>query len=637
MEKNTIDNFFRGNYKKYYKLYIPDIKPGKDDSLKTWCPFHKGNSMALSINTRTGLYKCHSCGAEGDIFTFYAKQKGLNLKSDFSKILAGIATDFKISNGNGTGVTPVEQGKKTAKSTIIAKYNYCDEADNVIFQKLRYEPKTFTIRRPDEKGGWINNQKGVTAIPYRLKGIRTAEEVIITEGEKDCDNLHMAGLTATCSPHGSSTWPSHFGEIFKGKNVILIPDNDAPGRKHMKIVAENLKEHALSIKWLDLPNPSFEGYDVSDFLDSFEDKEAAVERLSFIIESLKEYQKEAIEEENPILLTCASDITPEPVDWLWKGWIAKGKVHLSAGKPGSGKTTTALDLAATMSKGGLWPDGTRAPIGDVIIWSGEDDPVDTLIPRLIAMGADLSRIHLLAGVRDEKSTRNFDASRDMIHLRAAAKSKNIAMLIIDPIIQMVKGDSHKNAEVRRALQPLADLAHDLSCAVYGITHFNKGSSGQDPLERLTGSVAFGAVVRIAFASTKYEDEDEEKSRLFARIKNNIGIDGGGFKYQLELKTLEKYPDIEVIRIVWGEAVSGSARDLIDEAEGETDEKSKTDQACDWLQVKLTDGPVRSDIIMKDGVAVGFSRATLRRAKERVADSSKAGFGNDGHWVWTLRC
>ena len=92
-----------------------------------------------------------------------------------------------------------------------------------------------------------------------------------------------------------------------------------------------------------------------------------------------------------VILTCGTELTPEPIRWLWPGWLALGKLHILAGAPGQGKTTLATTMMATVTIGGRWPDGTRCEAGNVLIWSGEDDPADTLLPRLMAAGADLSR------------------------------------------------------------------------------------------------------------------------------------------------------------------------------------------------------------------------------------------------------
>ena len=163
-------------------------------------------------------------------------------------------------------------------------------------------------------------------------------------------------------------------------------------------------------------------------------------------------------------MVCAADIEPESVNWIWDGWLAAGKIHIIAGVAGHGKSTLLFAIAATISIGGRWPDGTWADAGDVVIWSGEDDPADTIIPRLIASNADLKRIHIIRDVTVDGEKRSFDPAADMPILRKAITGRKIKLLIVDPIVSAVAGDSHKNAEVRRSLQPLVDLATELDVA-----------------------------------------------------------------------------------------------------------------------------------------------------------------------------
>jgi putative DNA primase/helicase len=230
-----------------------------------------------------------------------------------------------------------------------------------------------------------------------------------------------------------------------------------------------------------------------------------------------------------VALLHAAGVVPEEIAWLWPGWLAKGKMHILGGAPGTGKTTIALKLAAIVSTGSRWPDGHRAPAGNVVIWSGEDDTADTLNPRLIASGADTTRIWFVGDTNDHGERRAFDPSRDTAALRhAITEAGGAALLVIDPIVSAIAGDSHKNAEVRRGLQPLADLASDLGCALLGITHFSKGTSGREPTERITGSLAFGALARVVMVAAK--SADDEGKRLFCRAKSNIGPDDGGFEY-----------------------------------------------------------------------------------------------------------
>lgn len=179
-----------------------------------------------------------------------------------------------------------------------------------------------------------------------------------------------------------------------------------------------------------------------------------------------------------VILKSGADLVPAPIPWLWRDWLALGKLHILAGAPGQGKTTIALALAATLTIGGKWPDTTRCETGNVLIWSGEDDPADTLLPRLMAMGAARDRVHFVTGTRIAGQLMTFDPARDMHQLLKAIETVGgISLLIVDPIVSAVAGDSHKNTEVRRALQPLVDLASNCNCVVLGISHFSKGGQG----------------------------------------------------------------------------------------------------------------------------------------------------------------
>src|SRR5208283_3277579 len=120
-----------------------------------------------------------------------------------------------------------------------------------------------------------------------------------------------------------------------------------------------------------------------------------------------------------VALMCASSVKPEPISWLWKGWLARGKMHIIAGQPGTGKTTIAMKMAAAVSAGGRWPDSSVAKQGNVVIWSGEDDPADTLVPRLEASGADLGRVFFAGEMSCGKERRAFDPAKDIPALRAA--------------------------------------------------------------------------------------------------------------------------------------------------------------------------------------------------------------------------
>lgn len=163
------------------------------------------------------------------------------------------------------------------------------------------------------------------------------------------------------------------------------------------------------------------------------------------------------------------------------------------------------------------------------MWSGEDDPADTLLPRLLAMGAEPARVYFVTGARIGNELQSFDPARDMAQLLVEAERiGNVRLLIVDPVVSAVAGDSHKNTEVRRALQPLVDLGASLGATVLGISHFSKGSAGRDPTERVVGSMAFGAVARVVLCAAKVKRrEDKGDRRILVRSKSNIGPDEGG--------------------------------------------------------------------------------------------------------------
>lgn len=338
-------------------------------------------------------------------------------------------------------------------------------------------------------------------------------------------------------------------------------------------------------------------------------------------------------------LIVAKGLKPEPIRWIFPGYLARGKFHVIAGAPGTGKTTIAVNFAGCVTSGVPFPSGWRPTIGNVLIWSGEDDPADTLVPRLIAAGADLARVHFVGDTREDGQRRPFDPARDVDLLaEAAAGIDNVCLLIVDPVVSAVSGDSHKNAEVRRGLAPLVDLAVRLDAALLGITHYSKGTGGRDPLERVTGSIAFGALARVVLGTVRMEAEDGQSQKMMmARAKSNIGPDGGGFTYAFEQIDLAGFPGVSASRIVWGAAVEGTARELL--AEPEMDDRREAparDEAEEWLREMLEAGPVRTEEIKAEAKAAGLTWSTIRRAKDTIsAKAVRQGYGEDGGWFWRL--
>ena len=126
---------------------------------------------------------------------------------------------------------------------------------------------------------------------------------------------------------------------------------------------------------------------------------------------------------------------PEPIRWLWPQWLARGKLQLLAGSAGTGKTTISVALAAAVTTGAAWPDDGRSEVGDVLFWSGEDGIADTLVPRFLAAGGDLSRLHFAGEVTEGRRRRTFDPAEDLPKLIAAVREMpNLRLMVLDPVV-----------------------------------------------------------------------------------------------------------------------------------------------------------------------------------------------------------
>jgi putative DNA primase/helicase len=338
------------------------------------------------------------------------------------------------------------------------------------------------------------------------------------------------------------------------------------------------------------------------------------------------------EEAPSVTLVRADSVRLEPIHWLWPGFLPAGLLTVLAGAPGAGKTSIAMTLAATVTRGGRWPDGSRceAP-GDVLVWSGEDPPA-VLAARLAASGADLSRVHFVAGADGG----SFDPSRDVAALETAAGALPAPrLLIIDPIVSAVGGDSHKAAEVRRSLQPAVDLGHRLGCGVLGISHFAKSSAGRDPVERVIGSVAFAALARVVLVAAKDRAPEGggEPRRLLLRSKSNIGPDDGGLAYQLE--RVEVAPGVEGQRVIWLGAVQGTARELLAEVEAPDDDFEAPTDVAAWLRDLLAAGPMPAREVRQHATDAGLSWRSVQRAMKRAGVGARRE-GFPSRTVWFLR-
>jgi len=377
--KETIRNYFQGNYLTFYSKYLPNEnvkKTGKDECV-AHCPFpnHEDKNASFTFNNQTGQYYCHGCGKKGDFIHFYGKINSLDTKVDFGKILKGIATDF--------GITWTEQ-----RPNIEKTYDYVDETGNLLFQVVRMKPKDFRQRQPVGNGNWLWNLKGIEPVLYNLPQVIKANEIFIVEGEKDSDSIVKLGLTGTTCPMGVRKWKDSYNKPLKGKDVVLIPDNDLEGKEHMAQVAISLNGQAKSLKWIELPGVPSKG-DFTDWLATFDDKSEAGEKLSIMVEGAGPYEppKKATLED---IILQAKDFTAldlPPKNTFLNPWLTEQSITLISGWRGTGKTWLALSILDAVNKGqsfGPWDSGKSTP---VLFCDGEM-PTQDVIERIKELGIE---------------------------------------------------------------------------------------------------------------------------------------------------------------------------------------------------------------------------------------------------------
>jgi hypothetical protein len=314
----------------------------------------------------------------------------------------------------------------------------------------------------------------------------------------------------------------------------------------------------------------------------------------------------------------ASGITPARVDWLWPGWIPASRLVLATGRPGDGKSTLMTDLVARFTTTTPLPDGHRLMKAiNCAILSAEDAPDDTIVPRLLAAGADLDRVHIIGGIFDSETglERPWILPDDMLELSDLVESNEIGFVVIDPLTAFASArvDTHRDGAVRAMLLPLSNMAHDLTCGVAAVRHNRKGGA-RDARDAGGGSIAFTAAARVEL--TIGADPHDESKRVIAVAKSNIARKPRSFVFHIAQD--ERW---ETNRIVWDGTTDLTADDLTAEPTADED-KSAVDEAADFLRQVLADGPLPSKEVERQAHEVRISMPALKRGRRHLKIKAK---------------
>jgi hypothetical protein len=327
----------------------------------------------------------------------------------------------------------------------------------------------------------------------------------------------------------------------------------------------------------------------------------------------------------PVIVSMA-DVAAEPVHWLWDGKLPLGMLTMLSGDPGLGKSMVSLYIAACVTRGDpMHGDREAAKPGGVVLLAGEDSAQHTLRPRLDALSADCRRINIIPAV--EERTKNDEYERQPIDLlyhipavrTAIELTDNCRLLIIDPVNYYTPAtDSHKDVEVRRILTPLTSLAQELGIAVLVVNHLRKGEGAA--IHRSQGSIGYAAAARVVLGLGR--DPSDPALRRFGAIKNNLAPDQFGYVFSIEG---------DPPRAVWRDGkIEMSGDDILGQARPTG--HSRQDDAADWLERLLSDGPMSVPEVEEAAKKAGHSWKTIKRAKGDLGITSfKDRF--DGGWTW----
>lgn len=372
------------------------------------CP-QCGGDDRFAINISKQVFNCRGCEARGNVIDLAMFLDGCDFNTA-AAMLAGEPSPKAQLNGNGHSADAIAQPKRIRAAT----FRYCDEAGNLVFEVIRAhyqnadgtfvltqdgkKKKTFHQRKPDpDQPGWINNVAGVAVVPYRLpeliEAIGNENFVVVVEGEGKVDLLRSWNVPATCCAGGAKKWTSKHSEFLHNADVIILPDNDAPGREHTDVVAASLQDIAASIRVLELPDLPPKG----DIIDWAANGGGTVGRLHELIarearpwtpRAKAEQQQDTSVATAESLIKSSKDFVAGyvPPDYLVDGLLLEAFLYSLTGATGAGKTAITLRLAASVALGVVFAN--RETKKRRVLYLAAENPADVRM-RWIALAQQM--------------------------------------------------------------------------------------------------------------------------------------------------------------------------------------------------------------------------------------------------------
>lgn len=586
------------------------------------CPAHDDRKPSLAVGEKSGkaVLFCHARCHNGDIL----KHLSLNFGDLFDQ--------------------PLDRRSRGMVSRTVKEYGYADLNGGLVGIETR-QPAGREGKRPvypmtpNPDGGWSAKSSEVLKrtpfqLPLVVAAVERGDPVWIAEGPSDATTLtQCCGVVATSNQGGAGKWTAAHSHWVTGADVIVCLDRDTAGDEHGRVVLATVADvaHSVTVKRPPAPHKDVtELIEAGGTLDQLE----TVDIATLLGQAPQPLAPDGASPQDSgpglvggrrINLTQASSITMRRVRWLWADRIPLGELSLVGGREGIGKSIVCYQLIADITRGRL--PGEHCGTGRQVIVAATEDSWDrTIVPRLTAADADLTKVWRIDVTGADDIITGLVLPRDLAALKDTVDELGAVMVLLDPLLSRLAStlDTHKDADVRRALEPLAQLAHDCEVAVLGLIHVNKSGSA-DPLTSLMASRAFVAVCRaVLFAMTDPEDASGAR-RILGQAKNNLGrLDLPTLVFTIAETVVGADPvdgkPITCGRLVWQGESPRTLRELTKISQQSTETRTAVEQAAEWLKGYLTEqgGRVTSAQCKRDGKdADGHSPDALKRALKKL--------------------
>lgn len=505
-------NFTAEQAQKYYESRVEKfVRNGT--SWMACCPFHEETNPSCAFDFKKACFFCHTCGFGGGMVDFEQRLFSLTAGEAAAKVAAVLGlSEYEFAYS----------GKPEAT------YEYRDEQGRLLFEVVRSRgpngKKRISNRRPVGKNGWEYNLEGTRRVLYRLDEVLRAPEIFIVEGEKCVEAIRTAfaesagsllGVFAvTTNPHGAGKWRDEFAPYFTGKKVVVIPDNDAPGRDHAQAVATSVSRYTVGVKWLELPVE--EKDDVADYLEdhSFSD-------LIALAKAAPVWRRR----EDSGLLIPAHDFirhVPNVVDWRVEGIIEKGTSGFVIALPKSGKSFSVTDLTVALASGSPWMEQKVSEPTRVALVSREDAPGLTarrlkraMLGRNLNLEDQIWETNLLVNTRAQSHEFLLENDEHVAELIHAMQQKKIEFCILDVLNVLHDADENDNTEMRRVLSRVSHIRKEVGCQVCIVHHSVKDWDDTKTLSQLArGSSAIAGFAEFIVGIRMVDEESQTRQMRF---------------------------------------------------------------------------------------------------------------------------